>query len=345
MVNAIKNAFYALIFLAIILAVLWFHFLSPADKSDTEKIEVIIEKGLGQRGIAKLLKEEGLIKNDLVFLFYAHISDNYDSLQAGTYGLSPSMGVKEITRAISEGKVMSNSFTITLPEGLTVKEMDSKFADKRVFERGEFEKAATMSSDEAYEKYKLEFLSGLKSDTLEGFLFPDTYEFFNEVEANSVVGDMLKNFENKTSELIEKSDSDKSLFEIVIAASLIQGEVSLEEDMRRLAGLINNRLRLGIALRLDSTLVHITGSKEHSIFYKAKESESPYNTYKFAGLTPGPINNPGIVAIKAMLDPEENDYFYFVSANDGVNHFAKTLDEHNFNVHKYLLLGEESASE
>lgn len=170
-------------------------------------------------------------------------------------------------------------------------------------------------------------------DTVEGYLFPDTYEFFADATAHDVVDKMRLNFETKiTPELrAEISRQGKTLEEIVTIASIIELEVTGWEDRRLVSDIIRRRLANGWPLQMDSTVNYIHDNRRRSATFEEIESDSPYNTYKFKGLPPGPISNPGLQAIEAAVYPKKNDYWFFLHAADGSIKYGRTFEEHQEN--------------
>ena len=203
--------------------------------------------------------------------------------------------------------------TVTIPEGSTVAETNRILVDAGVL-TGE-----TLES------------------SLEGYLFPDTYEFFLESSLAVVDEKFRENFETKAVPLLEKATGDVSVHNILTIASLIEGEVPDTNERKIVSGIIWKRIKNGIPLQLDTTICYIKGDPCLPITDEDKDIDSLYNTYRYRGLPPGPINNPGLDAISASINPEESVYLYYISDPEtGKTIFAKSLDEHNSNVVKYL---------
>ena len=325
-------------FVVMILIFSWW-FLKPLDPDGVPQ-EVVIEQGKGQQDIARQLQDEGIIRNKDAFLLYIQRTDTFRNLQAGTYQLSPAMSVQEIVRILTEGEIVSEEVQITFPEGLTVKEMDQLFVENNIFDEGVFEGAVTISYEEAYDMYGYEFLNALgdsSRDTLEGFLFPDTYKFFRDASVEDVVSRMLGNYEEKIYNEFDELRNRDDFLDNMIIASILQAEVSTETDMRRVAALIQNRLDANMALNMDSTIQYSVSVPTSGDLARAiDEYDGPYNTYKVRGLPPTPINNPGVEAIGAALNPIANDYLYFLVTPDGVVKYSKTLEEQTTNINTYL---------
>ena len=300
-----------------------------------------IEKGQSAREIARGLEQIGLISNDLFFSYYLWSDRSANVLQAGEYALSPSMTIPEIVRKFKTGEVREDfGAKITIPEGYTTSQIEATLIGAGLkINESELVEAAGISAPLAHEIFGFGFLLDLPSRaTLDGFLFPDTYFFDEEAQLNEVVGRMLANFSEKISESlrVKIKARGKNLYEIVIMASLIEREVRTSEDMRLVSGVLWRRMEIGMVLQVDATLLYITGNKAGQISNDDKLIDSAYNTYKYRGLPPTPIANPGLRAIKAAADPVESDYLYYLSTPTGETIFSETLDKHNENRAKYL---------
>jgi UPF0755 protein len=302
--NFLKGIFVFLVtFFSLVFLFLWGVFL-PKEKISGPKI-FSVEKGQGLFEIGENLEKEGLIKSKFFFDFYVILIGKERNLQAGKYLLSPSMNVSQIAQEIISGDIAK--MKVTIPEGFTVKEIEEILGIK------------------------------LPEENLEGYLFPDTYYFPIDVSSEEIVRIMRKNFEKKISpykEEIEKSG--RSLQEIITMASLLEKEVKTKEEKEIVAGILWKRLKAGVPLQVDATITYITGKKTTKISFEDLQIDSPYNTYKYKGLPPGPICNPGLESILAALYPKESEYWYYLSTPEGKTLFFKTLEEHNLAKAKYL---------
>ena len=217
---------------------------------------------------------------------------------------------------------------MTIPEGYTTKQIVELLVEKNVCVEEDLWKAVK-SAD-----FKYDFLAGAEKGTetrLEGFLFPDTYEFYINDKAETVLGKLLSNFNSKVTEEMraDMKDADISFAELITIASLVEREAKLDEERATVSSVIHNRLDNSKAypyLQIDATIQYLTGRVPTSDDLKI---DSPYNTYLYGGLPPTAIANPGIASIKAALYPEDTGYYYYVARDDGSHIFSKTLDEHN----------------
>jgi UPF0755 protein len=287
-----------------VLYLFWWGIFLPKENILKEKI-FSVEKGQGFLEIGKNLEKEGIIKSRIFFDLYILLIGKQKNLQAGKYFLSPSMSIPQIAQKIVSGETAI--IKVTIPEGFSVKEIEEKLGIK------------------------------LPGENLEGYLFPDTYFFPVNVTGDEVVKIMKENFEKKISpykEEIEKSG--KTLQEIIIMASLLEKEVKTKEEKELASGILWKRLKNGIPLQVDATITYITGKKTTKISLEDLQIDSPYNTYKYKGLPPAPICNPGLESILAALYPKDSEYWYYLSTPEGKTIFSKTLEEHNFFKAKYL---------
>lgn len=303
----------------------------PANDYNLER-EFVIEKGQGSDLISKNLKKAGIIKSTLVFEIYLWYNKKDDSLQAGDYKLRTNMSVKELARQLTVGGV-TNEREIKIIEGWDNRDIADYFDSANVTSRDEF-LAKTKNRGDLQKEY--EFLQN--AVTLEGYLFPDTYRIFNDATIDDIIQKMLNNFDKKlTSKL--RGDiiaRNKNINEIIIMASIIEQEVKEEGDRRHVADIFYKRLKTGMPLQADSTVNYVTRKKTPQASYKDIEVDSLYNTYKYKGLPPGPICNPGLDSIMAAIYPSSNDYWFFLTTEDSTVVYSKTAEEHATNKAKFL---------
>ncbi|KKU65262.1 MAG: hypothetical protein UX88_C0004G0010 [Candidatus Woesebacteria bacterium GW2011_GWC2_47_16] len=312
--------FLLLIFFTLIAGgTLWWSSVVKPPSAETALRDFLIVKGSSASQIGNKLEKEGFVRSALAFKIYVQVSDQARSIQAGEYRLSQSYSFFKLIDELIRGPA---EIWVTIPEGLRREEIAERFA----------------SAFGQEESFSQEFLSATRD--IEGFLFPDTYLFPKDASASSVVNKMRSTFDVKTAELKEGIDaSNLTLREIVILASIIERETKTDEERPMVAGVLINRLDIGMGLQADATVQYAVGSSGKWWPILTRENlqvNSPYNTYLFRGLPPAPIANPGLSSIEAAVFPEESDYLYYLHDASGQVYFARTLAEHNENVRKYL---------
>ena len=304
--------------------------------SQNEKVyEFTIESGDDIITVGRKLAKQDLIANRIYFYYYAWKNKLRGSLKAGKYAVPPNSTIADIVYRIFSGDALvekKKQIKITFPEGWMAKQMAQRL-NKNNLPGDDFLKLTQNPTEELYEKYP--FLP--KGKSLEGYLFPDTYFFLADTTAIDIVEKMLDNFNKKVvigrGEAIKQTG--KTLDEIIILASIVEGEVPIGGERNVIAGIFQNRLDVGMALQSDATIDYIKGTPEIKHTKEDISIDSPYNTYMYPGLPPGPINNPSLEAIDAVIAPADTDYMYFLNnAKTGETVFSKTLDEHNVNKSK-----------
>lgn len=300
-------------------SLLWFRYTINAPAStNTEPRRFVIATGEGVNAISRNLKGAGLIRNSFAFETYLWWKNLEGKLIAGEYDLKSSFSIRELTRVLVAGDTISRERDITILEGWTRKDI-AEYLEK-----------------EGVAKAK-EFLD--KTKEFEGYLFPDTYRIFKDATSEEIIVKMRAEFDRKVTSAMhaEIKNQKRTLQEVVIMASILEREVRSLEEMQLVSDLFWRRLAIGMPLQADSTINFITGGKRPRATYDDLKIDSPYNTYKYRGLPPGPIGNPGLFAITAAIYPKKNDYWFFLTTeDDGRAIFGKTLDEHNRNRAKYL---------
>lgn len=316
----------------------WFHrqvYFSHGSGNITQTFE--IKNGEGVKEIGKRLEEAQLIENDLYFNYYIWKTKSREKLQAGKYELRGSMTIPEIVQVLSIGEVVPNEIKITFPEGTSAKKMEEILKEKGFEKNGFLEKVKCGCGV----KTDYEFLKDKPAKaSLEGYLFPDTYIFFRDVSAADIINRMLENFDEKlTGDMrLEIEKREKSIFEIVTMASILEKEVKTPEDMKIVSGIFWRRIENERPLESCATIAFVLGKEKKQYSFKDTRIPSPYNTYINKGLPPGPINNPGLNSILAAVYPKKTDYNYFLTDPEtGKTIFSKTLEEHEANKVKYGL--------
>lgn len=316
-----------LVFILVSLIIFWWQIRTPLNPTGETKI-FKVSKGDSAKVIAENLKDTGLIKNPFLFRLYIFLALSQYSLKPGEYELSSKMPIRDIGDTLVLGGV--NEVIITIPEGFGLKQVEDRLVGAGLAKRDELMNYKFSKDVPPILSDKPKFAS------LEGYLFPDTYRFFKDATLSDVISKMIDNLSNKlTPDLkIAIKNSSHSTYEILNMASLVEKEISKDSDRPIVAGILWKRLKAGVPLQVDATLVYIVGRNE--IYEADKKINSPYNTYLYRGLPKGPIANPGLSAIKAAIFPDSSPYWYYLSAKDGTTVFSKTLEEHNRNRAKYL---------
>lgn len=291
----------------------------PVNKNDKSTKIFVIRKGESLSNIAKNLANEGLIRNKIVFYLVVKRLGIERKIQAGDFRLSPSMDGYEIAKTLTHGTL---DLWVTFIEGMRKEEMAQIIS--RYFNIPE-----------------IEFVKMGR----EGYLFPDTYLIPKDATAGSIINILENNFYKKFDKSLQEKAKQQNLTpeEVIIIASLVEREAKFNEDRPLVASVILNRLKIGMKLDIDATIQYALGYQpiektwwKRNLTKEDLEIDSPYNTYKNPGLPPTPIANPGLTSIKAVINAPKTDYLYYLSDKKGKIHFAKTLEEHNENIKKYL---------
>jgi UPF0755 protein len=314
---------------------------------------VVIYKGEGLKGIATKLQKEQVVSSSFVFTAYAIFTGNGKKIKAGQYEFSGVEGIPKIIDIVTQGKAAVK--TITIIEGWNLEDIGEYLQSQNIGNANDFYKIAGQplylnrsliredcqglnGADNNNYRDKYSFLSDKPTNIgLEGYLYPDTYQLAYDANIEAAIEKMLDNFDKKlTPEMrVEINRQNKTINEIVIMASLIEREVKTLAEKKIVSGILWKRLRIGMPMQVDSTILYSLGSKDR-VSYIDTATCSPYNTYRRRGLPIGPISNPGIDSIIAAIYPQESDYLYYLSAKDGETFFSKTLEEHNVKKEKYL---------
>ena len=301
-----------------------FLMLPPTSSEEIVNFEVPI--GSSSRAIAKQLVEQKLIRSEYAFRIIIRHRGTGRRLRAGIYALRRNMALWHIVDEFEKGQVTLASWTV--PEGLTTS------AIAELWETTGFGTAEAFR--EAAESSCLLKQYGLGGKTIEGYLFPNTYKFAKGITAEKAVEMMLNEFKQQWTETFDEEARNLGLtrHEIVTLASVIEKEAQSKSERPRIASVFHNRLTRKWRLQADPTVLYALGNPKRLLTRADLSVDSPYNTYKYRGLPPGPIANPGIDSIIATLRPEKTDYFYFVAIGEGKHHFSKTLSEHNRMIRK-----------
>mgnify|MGYP001089471974 CR=1 FL=1 len=302
-----------------------YYLVSPANEAGRDRV-VLVPEGATLRQVASGLASKDVIRGKRLFLLWGRLTASGREIKAGEYLLSSRMPPVEIMNVLRKGNVICHPLTI--PEGYTAHQIAALLAEKHLLDAGSFQ--SVVFDPDSPKRY------GLSAPSLEGFLYPDTYHFSRGLIASSVVQTMVRRFFEVIAPLREAIEQNSmALEQIVTIASLVEKETGRAEERPLIAGVFLNRLNRGMRLASDPTVIYGIKEFDGNLTRNDLKDPTPYNTYVIRGLPPGPIANPGIEAIRAVLYPAETDYLYFVSKNDGTHHFSETLSEHNRAVTVY----------
>ncbi len=309
--------------------------------SEQEIVKIEITQGSSVEKIGSILIENQLINDISIFKLYLKENKLSDKLKAGKYEFRRSQNLKEIVDELIKGAV-AKGVQIKILEGWRYEKVASEIALKHDnISEQKLISIIQKPDDIAFSQEIKEFLDTHKPEkkTLEGFLYPDTYEFAKDADEKSIIEKLLLNFKNKTQELIVESDFlSRTFYENLILASIIEKESFTNEERPLIAGVFVNRLEIDMPLQSDATVNYITKKNDAQALISDTQIDNPYNTYKYAGLPPAPINSPRIESIKAAVKPESTKYMYFLHEQTGTGqvHFAETFAQHEQNKSKYL---------
>lgn len=316
-----KKGLTTIIILAVILVIgiiWWENGLLAKDTSNKTPKIFVVKKGEGVREIANNLKNQGLIRDSIVFFIYTRFKGLDKQIQAGDFRLNPSMNLSQVANNLTHGIL---DIWVTIPEGLRADEIADIFSKN-------------------LPSYNETWRDDLEKN--EGYLFPDTYLIPRDADANLIITIMKDNFNTKYASVVGEKTTGLTDAQTVILASIVEREAAYEEDRPLAASVFVNRLNLGMALGSDPTVQYALGYQPAEKTWWKKDLNaddlainSLYNTRTNAGLPPGPISNPGVSSIKAALNPADTNYLYFFADNKGHLHYATTLQGHQANIEKY----------
>lgn len=291
-----------------------------------------VKESMTASDVADVLYDKGFISSPIWFRAAAVVTGQAGDIKQGEYIIDTSMSVHDILAKVVSGQ--SEATRLVIPEGYTVRQIAKTVAKEGLADEDDFLAAA---NDEsllyAYMKgnRKVSFVT-------EGFLFPDTYFVTADMKAEDIVKTMLKNFDDHLT--VEKKDAiakrNMSIYQFVTLASLVEKEAKFEKDRPLIASVFLNRLKKGMMLQSDASISYAMGSHKAAYSIAETQYDSPYNTYMYKGLPPGPIGNPGMECMDAVIDAPATQYIYFVADGEGHNYFAETYDAHMKNVEAHM---------
>ncbi len=286
-------------------------------------IDIKVHEGAGLSVITDSLSRFGIIKNKFAFKVYARLTGEH-VYQKGIHRFNPSMSYRQIIKEL-EKMPESEAYTVLIPEGYEIRQIADTLAEKGLINREVFLREAEVGN------FDYDFVLDIpdRENRLEGYLYPDTYSFSNDMTEREIIGVMLDNFEKKVMPVYRESHSEKSLDEIIKLASVIEREAANDNERGRVASVFVNRLNKGMRLESCATVQYILKERKSVLSNEDTMIDSPYNTYRNSGLPYGPIASPGLKSIEAAIYPEETNYYYFMAVADGSeSRFATTFEEH-----------------
>ncbi len=287
------------------------------------EVDLHIPTGSSVRAIATRLDSAGLIGHPRLFSWYARLRGVDSELKAGHYRLTAGTGYGDLVARLREGAVVT--LPLTIPEGLTLREIAGRIA---AFTGDSTRAVLDILQDTAWVGEL-----GLPGPTLEGYLFPDTYRFAEDVGVRDIVHAMASGYESfwGPGERARARELGLTEREVVTLASIVEEEARIDSERPIIAGVYLNRLERGMLLQADPTVQYALGEPRPRLLYRDIDSvaDHPYNTYTQPGLPPGPIASPGAASLRATLEPAEHSYLFFVARPDGSHEFTRTVREHN----------------
>jgi UPF0755 protein len=298
--------------------------------SEQGEVSIEIAEGSSTKTIAKQLAKAGVIDSRGSFLDYVRNTGNVESLKPGTYTFQLHMNNEDVVDMLVSGPKTAAEDKLTIPEGLSVTETAEKVHEAiPSISVEEFEDLALHGAPTYAKDYP--FLEGAYNDSLEGYLFPKTYEIPDDPTADGIIRMLLDQFQTETEDIDYSYAESKGLSQsdVITIASIIEEEAYIDEDRAKISSVIYNRLDQGMRLQLDSTVIYaLNGSAGSHLSTDDTQVDSPYNTYVNDGLPPGPISNPGLASIEAAASPEQTDYLYYVlTSQDGSQTFCSNYDD------------------
>lgn len=300
---------------------------TPALREGARIVEIPAHERV--RAIAQRLQQSGVIRSRVVFVALAWLRGAARSLKAGEYEFARDASTLQVLAQIQAGRVRQH--TVLHPEGATIAELGRTLAAERLATPDELGRVAR---DPAFLRSQ-----GIEGPSAEGYLFPDTYQFVRGMAPQEILGRMIQRMRAKvTPDLLAQAGArGLTLHQLLTLASIIEREAVESREQRLISAVFWNRLKRDMLLQADPTVQYATGKERQTLTRDDLASDSPYNTYRHPGLPPGPIDSPGLGAIRAALEPAPVDYLYFVAIDERTHHFSRTLEEHKAAVARYRL--------
>lgn len=307
--------------------------LEPTEPGNPVVVE--IPAGSSTKKIASILEENHLVRNSHTFTIYVRQTGKGSQLQAGRYQFTPGQPMEQIVNKMVKGEVFVDTIQFTIPEGFTIMQMASLLEEKGWVNKNKFLQEVN------HGQFSYDFVQAIPHSKtipyrLEGYLFPKTYELRKGATEHEIIDRMLSQFNEEWDPAWDEQlkKQKMSLHEAVTLASIIEREVAVAKERPIVAGVYYNRMAQDILLQADATIQYALGRPKQRLTYKDLELNHPYNTYKYEGLTPGPIASPGKSSMEAVIQPDHHGYLFYVTKKDGSgeHYFSKTYQEHLRNI-------------
>lgn len=302
------------------------HFFNSINK---EEVTLTIPQGSSVSSISSILENKEVISKDIFFELYVMFTNQDKDLKAGIFTFKPNSSMETIVSTINSAPVLEESIVkVTIPEGFTIEQIGERLEENNVCSKSDFIELAKSEP-------KLDYWFLKDAPNYEGFLFPDTYDFYYYSTAKQVLSKLVSEFDDKLVE-IGITEETTNIYDVVKKASLIEKEAYHREDMTKISSVIENRIKEDMLLQIDASILYSIGHKD-KIYESDLQIDDPYNLYKYKGLPPTPICNPGLDAIEATINPAKTNYLFYVADSETkYHHFSKTYEEHQKNISKYM---------
>lgn len=332
----VRRFWYLPLCLLVVFVMLWALVMQRPLGDGQRVYGLTVPKGAGFAQIAQELEQQRIIRSAVYFRIVGRLKGLDRRMQPGDYRLTNAMKPGEILEKIASGLTDARKFTV--PEGYSMFQVAELAEKQGLFTRDCFLKICR-------DKQVLAEL-GIAADSVEGYLFPGTYLVGFHMDERGLVTEMVREFQHRITGLEQQiAASGMNLHQVVTLASMVEKEAVALEEKPLIASVFRNRLKLGMPLQSDPTAIYGVRAFGGTVTKQDLQRQSPYNTYRIKGLPPGPIGNPGLDAIKAVLEPARTDYLYFVARKDGTHQFSRTLKEHNQGVRLFLKKGKKKKQE
>lgn len=302
----------------------WAYYYMPNSKMEhPQQVVLIVDKDQTGAEIGDMLYEKGLIQSPAAFRLALRVTGAVDKLQQGYYQIPQNASLHQVIQLLQQGKL--KSIRVTIPEGYTINQIAEEVAKD-----GLSSKEAFLEAAKTYVPYQYMYGPAPVDYKPEGFLFPSTYEIPVDAKPNDILKIMTKEMDSKLTPAIRKQIAAKNLtiFEFITLASLVEKEAKYDVDRPIIAAVFLKRLKIGMPLQSCASIQYILGYPKPQLSLEDTQLPSPYNTYLHTGLPPGPIANPGMKSMEAVLNAGDTEYLYFVADKEGYHHFTKTYEEH-----------------